>query len=161
MLEPLRRAVNAARASLRAGVRAGLGAVTARFGWRPLFWTVVLALLALVLDAVPLFDVLGYDFSFAVGLAAALAAVDVGHGTVARWREAQAVGGAAPAADPSTVATLVVRAIGRGLALLVVPLVLSLANTVRVRNCSLPVGLAFFALLPVATVIYAAPAGAA
>ena len=37
-------------------------------GWRP------------SLDFVPLFDVLGYDFSFALGLAAALAAVDLGRG---------------------------------------------------------------------------------
>jgi hypothetical protein len=37
--------------------------------------------------------------------------------------------------------------------------VLSLANAARVRNCSLGDGLAFFALLPVGTALFAAPAG--
>ena len=56
----------------------------ARFGLRALVWAVLLAVLAVVLAFVPLFDVLGYDFCFALGLVAALAAVDVGHGLVAR-----------------------------------------------------------------------------
>ena len=43
--------------------------------------------------------------------------------------------------------------------MLVPPLLLSLANGLRVRNCNLGAGLAFFALLPVATAVYAAPAG--
>ena len=44
-------------------------------------------------------------------------------------------------------------------ALLVLPLLISVANALRVRNCSFAVGFAFFALLPLATVVYAAPAG--
>ena len=40
-----------------------------------------------------------------------------------------------------------------------VPLLLSLANGLRVRNCNFAAGFGFFALLPVATVLYAAPAG--
>jgi len=41
----------------------------------------------------------------------------------------------------------------------VVPLLVSLANALRVRNCNFAAGFGFFALLPVATVLYAAPAG--
>ena len=44
-------------------------------------------------------------------------------------------------------------------ALLALPLLISVANALRVRNCSFAVGFAFFALLPLATVVYAAPAG--
>ena len=54
-----------------------------RFGRRAVIWGGILTVLALLLDFVPLFDLLGYDFSFAVGLCAALAAADIGHGVVA------------------------------------------------------------------------------
>ena len=135
MLGPARRAVNELRA---------------RFGLRPLVWAVLLALLAVVLAFVPLFDVLGYDFSFALGLAAALAAVDVGHGlVVVRGR---------PDSAPA-VLRLCAAACGVAAALLVLPLLISVGNALRVRNCSFAVGFAFFALLPLATVVYAAPAG--
>lgn len=144
MLEVARGAVNAGARRLRqvAGVRA-------------LAWGAILAVLAAILCFVPLFDVLGYDFSFAVGLAAALAGVDLGQGAVARWRREQDT----PAADPATVVRLIARGLGSAAATLVLPLLFALANALRVRNCALDVGLAFFLLLPVATVAYAAPAG--
>jgi len=135
MLGPVRRAVNEARA---------------RFGLRTLVWAALLAVLAVVLDFVPLFDVLGYDFSFALGLATALAAVDVGQGLAARrGRPADALG----------LARLCGEACAVGAALLALPLLLSIANAARVRNCSFTAGFGFFALLPLATLAYAAPAG--
>jgi hypothetical protein len=135
MLGPVRRAVNEVRA---------------RFGLRALVWAVLLATLAVVLQFVPLFDVLGYDFCFALGLAAALAAVDVGHGLVTvRGRPA----------DAAALLHLCGRACGVTAALLALPLLISLANALRVRNCSFASGFGFFALLPLATVLYAAPAG--
>jgi tetratricopeptide (TPR) repeat protein len=124
--------------------------INLRFGLRPLVWGGVLALAALALDFVPLFDLLGFDFSFALGLVATFAAADVGHGAVAAARRAQ---------RPVSLLSLVLSAIAAGLALLAAPLLLSLANALRVRNCNLPVGLAFYALLPVASVLVAAPAG--
>jgi hypothetical protein len=142
MLKGAENAVNAARAWL-----------LARIGLRGLIWGALLVLLAVGLDFVPLFDVLGYDVSFVLGLAAALAAVDVGQGTVARWRQV----GVAP--TPATTVRLCARAVAAGLGLLVLPLLLSLANALRVRNCNLWAGLGFFLLLPVATTVYAAPAG--
>ena len=140
MLGPVGAAVNAARS---------------RFGLRALIWAAVLLATALVLDWVPLFDVLGYDFSFALGMVTAFAAVDVGHGVgkrhVARgpsgdqdWR-----GVLRPFGEACAVAA----------ALLVLPLVASLANALRVRNCNLGAGFAFFFLLPVMTALYAACAG--
>ncbi|HEX7598806.1 MAG TPA: hypothetical protein VF518_11370, partial [Polyangia bacterium] len=105
---------------------------------------------ALFCDFVPLLDLLGYDFSFVIGLGAAFAAVDVGQGAVAgaRRRHRQV-----------SLFSLVFSAAGAGLAMLALPLLLSLANAARVRNCNLPVGLAFYALLPMAGVMVAGPAG--
>ncbi|HJX52118.1 MAG TPA: hypothetical protein VJ801_05070, partial [Polyangia bacterium] len=121
-----------------------------RFGLRASIWGGVLALAALALDFVPLFDLLGFDFSFALGLGAAFAAADLGHGEVAAARRAH---------RQVSLLALVSSASAAGLALLAAPLLLSLANAVRVRNCNLPAGLAFYALLPVASVLVAAPAG--
>jgi hypothetical protein len=145
MVKPTVAAVNA-----RVGKLLSLRAAGRRF-W---VWLGLLAGLAVVLDFAPLFDVLGYDFSFALGFAAALAGVDLGHGVVARGRARGEDDGSA-----ATFGRRVLVALAAALGVLVLPLVLSLANGLRVRNCSLGAGLAFFGLLPVATAIYAAPAG--
>ena len=63
-----------------------VNAARARAGTRLLIWAAAAAVLAAVLDFVPLFDLLGYDFSFALGLLTALAAVDIGCGVVAAAR---------------------------------------------------------------------------
>ena len=120
-------------------------------GWRTLVWAAVLAAVALTLDFLPLFDVLGFDFCFVVGLVAALAAVDIAHGTVDAARRNQLV--ARPVG-------LAFRAIVASLAVLALPLLLSLANAARARNCDLEAGVVFFLLLPAATAIYAAGTGA-
>ncbi len=124
--------------------------VNERLGRRALIWAAVLGLAAGVLSALPLFDLLGYDFSFAIGFLAAFAAVDLGQGTVAAARRA---------GRPLALGELTATAIGGALALLALPLAISLLNALRVRNCSLGSGFAFYALLPVSTVLYAAPAG--
>lgn len=124
--------------------------IRARFGLRALLWGAALTALALVLSALPLFDVLGYDFSFAIGLVTALAAVDIGHGTVVAARRTSRSLGLLP---------LTGWALAGALGVLVLPLVMSLANALRIKNCNLASGLAFFALLPVATALFAATAG--
>jgi len=135
MLGPVRAAVNEGRR--RAGLRA-------------LIWAGLLAILAIVLAFVPLFDVLGYDFCFALGLATAVAAVDVGHGLVTvRGRPADAPGLLRLCAYAAAVAAV----------LLALPLLIAIANALRVRNCSFAAGFGFFLLLPLATAVYAAPAG--
>lgn len=131
-----------------------LDAVNARLGRRFLVWAGILAIASVVLQSVPLFDVLGYDFAFAMGLVTAWAAVDVGCGAVqVGYRRGPDRTGA------SLPHTLVAAWLG-ALGLLVIPLLVSLVNGVRVRNCSLTSGLGFYALLPVATAVFAAPAGA-
>jgi hypothetical protein len=133
------------------GAQRALRALEARLGRRATVWGLVLFALALVLCAVPLFDLLGYDFSFALGLATGLAAADVGHGAVAAARRT-----ARPIPLLAVLAVAVLGACG----LLVLPLAASLLNGLRVRNCNLPSGLAFFALLPLGTAIYGGVGGA-
>jgi tetratricopeptide (TPR) repeat protein len=121
-----------------------------RLGRRALVWGGALAVLALVLSAIPLFDLLGYDFSFAMGLAVALAGVDIGHGAVAAARRPpQAIG----------LLRLLARAVAGALGVLAVPLLISMLNAARVKNCNLLSGLGFFALLPMGTALYAAVGG--
>lgn len=132
-----------------------ISTVNERFGRRAVIWGAILTALALLLDFVPLFDLLGYDFSFAVGLCAALAAADIGHGVVAAAR-----GRAAEGRDfAPDLWRLTGHALRLALGVLVAPLLLSILDVVRVRNCNLLAGLGFYALLPVGTVLFAAPAG--
>src|SRR6185436_16392174 len=51
------------------------------------------------------------------------------------------------------------RALGGALGVLVLPLLVSLLNALRVKNCNLLSGLGFFALLPLSTAAYAAVGG--
>lgn len=125
-------------------------AATARLGHRVLVWGGLLAAGALGLQFVPLFDVLGYDYAFALGLAAAVAAVDLGHGAASAARRA--------GRDPGDLTVAWIAVLG-ALSVLALPLLLSLANALRIRNCNITGGLVFFALLPLATSVFAAPAG--
>jgi tetratricopeptide (TPR) repeat protein len=127
-----------------------LRAIEARLGRRVFVWSGALLALSLILSAIPLFDLLGYDFSFAVGMLTALAAVDVGHGAVAAARRARA---------PIGLLRLSARALAGVCAMLVPPLLVSLLNALRVKNCNLLSGLAFYALLPLGTALYAAVGG--
>ena len=146
MVKPAVAAVNARLGKLLLSRAAGR-----RFG----VWLALLAVLAVVLCFVPLFDVLGYDFAFAMGFAAALAGVDLGHGVIVRAR----AGGGDGDAPAAALARRVGLALAAALGVLVLPLLLSLANGLRVRNCNLGAGLAFYVLLPVSTAVFAAPAG--
>src|SRR5262245_5017922 len=96
----------------------------------------VLAALSGWLCFVPLFGLLGYEFSLALSVAGSFAAA---------WL--------------STRARTFTQAITQGEALLTVPLVLISANALRVRNCDYWTGLAFFALLPVVSVACATATG--
>jgi hypothetical protein len=127
-----------------------LSAVNARAGRRVLVWGLAAAILAAVLDFMPLFDVLGYDFAFAMGLLVALASVDIGCGVVAAARR----GGSG-----LELPRLMGRATALALGITALPLLLSLANALRVRNCNLGAGLAFFLLLPLGTAVMGAGAG--
>ncbi len=111
-------------------------------------WLVVPALmqiaLAAVLCFVPLFDLLGYEFSLAHGLLAVPTSLTLGLGVGRTTTRAT---------------TAFTRALGLALAHLLPPLALVSLNALRVRNCDFAQGLAFYLLLPVPSALYAAGLG--
>src|SRR4051794_40184289 len=111
-----------------ARIRAVNAALGLALGTRAVVWALLAALLAVILDFLPLFNLLGYDFSFALGLLAAVASVDIGCGVVAAARR-QGSG--------ADVTRLALKGIGLSCVTLVLPLALSLLNAVRVKNCNI------------------------
>lgn len=101
-------------------------------------------ILAAILCFVPLFDLLAYEFSFAVGILATLTALIIGLGA-ARFR-------------PQQFSALWLGWIAALLHLLP-PLLLISLNMLRVQNCDYLDGLTFFLLLPVCTSFYATTVG--
>ncbi len=108
----------------------------------PAFWVAVCGLAALAggLAFVPLFDLLGYEFSAAVSL---LASALVGPAAIGVVRRSPAL----PALR------LWLRAALAGLAALLPPLLIILLNGLRVTNCNPGEGLLLYLLLPVATAV--------
>ena len=53
---------------------------------RTIGWAIALLGLGCVLSAIPLFDLLGYEFTFALGLAAAVCGAHLGAAGVFAWR---------------------------------------------------------------------------
>jgi hypothetical protein len=123
---------------------------------RSLVWGVLLAGLTAWLSFVPLFDVLGFELCFVLAIAGSLAGADLGAAVVRRARRRVSP---PPLGPTETVAFLLLEAIGRGLALLAAPLVISLLNALRVRNCDFASGFAYFAALPGLSMLLATTAG--
>lgn len=117
---------------------------------RPLGWLWVLLATSCALAFVPLFDVLGYEFSLAVGVVAGFAAGHVGICVVRRARAAGSDG---------DVLALCGTALADSLPLLVAPLAVISMNAARVHNCDYLAGLAFYGVIPVVSVVYGACGG--
>src|SRR5262249_26109248 len=113
---------------------------------RAAIWAAFLALVAGALAFVPLFDVLGFELAFVIGLVAAFASADLGATWVRRRPEL-------PVVQAWAVASL------QGLVILVAPLLVVTANGLRVRSCDYGQGLIFYALLPGLAAIFGAAAG--
>lgn len=113
---------------------------------RALVWAALLAAAAGVCAFVPLLDMLGFEFAFALGLVASFAAADLGAALV-RQR-----------AELSVLRAWVVGTL-RVWCLLVPPLVIVAANGLRVPPCDFGHGLVFYALLPGLAVPLATAAG--
>ena len=93
---------------------------------------------------VPLFNLLGYEYCFAVTLLTAITAPLLGfHGDSPR----QSLG------------TSIKITFARSLAQLLPGLCLISLNALRIRNCDFSAGLQFFALMPIATALYGATLG--
>jgi hypothetical protein len=119
---------------------------SALFGWGAAFLA-----LALGLAALPLFDLLGYEFCLAFTLPATLSGAHLA---------GRLVMGRRPAAPPSEhiqadahpfryLLYLFLQASFALLSLLLVPLLVICTNALRVRNCNFGAGVAWFCLLPV------------
>lgn len=109
--------------------------------WIP---TALQAVLAAVLCFVPLFDVLGYESSFALGLTSALTGMVIGLGVGKMAKHGT---------------TALGNALFASITHLLPALALLTANAARVRNCDYVEGLGFFLLLPVMSAAYAATLG--
>ena len=129
----------------------------------PLAWGAIGALVAGGLCFVPLFDLVGYELALAIAPLAAIAALHLALRRVAR-RRAAASFAAREAADVAPLRALAGLALGGlvdAVPLLVAPLVVVGLNGLRVRNCNPAIGLAWYAILPLASAAFAAALGAA
>lgn len=112
-----------------------------------LAWWAALAAVAVALCGAPLFDLLGFEFAFAVSIPLSLYA---GHCGVRARRAARRHPWASWA-----------RASKQALAAALIPLVIITANALRVQNCDYLEGLAFYGLITAAGAVVAAGWGAA
>ena len=122
---------------------------------RAQLWLGLVAAVGLTLCFVPLFDLLGYEFSLVIAVVASLAAGDLAATYPERVRQQQAP---FPGAR-LTIARLSLTTTSLGFSLLVLPLLFISINALRVRNCDYLEGLAFFLLGPVAAVAVASAWG--
>jgi hypothetical protein len=126
---------------------------------RTQLWLLLLAGLAAGLAFTPLFNILGYEFCLALGLASSLASAHLGSLVVATTRERDEGFLHALRSPPVALLALVGRAVLLGLLLLVLPLAIISFNALRVRNCDYLEGLAFFGMMPVLSAAVASSVG--
>lgn len=127
---------------------------TAR-SWAGRVWGGVLLALGVVLAFVPLFDGLGFEASFAIGLVASLATADLGARLARRARDA-----APDAGGVAVVFGLWSRAALLGLVGAALPHVVLALNALRVPQCDWADGVKWAAVLPGLSVAVAAGVGA-
>jgi hypothetical protein len=117
---------------------------------RVLIWSGVLLAVTATLAFVPLFNVIGFESSFVIGVLASFAAADLAAAYVRRTRNA----GLQPG-----LWQLWRGAVWRNLVLLVGPLLLLTLNALRVPTCSFFHGYPFYLLLPGLSVVLASTVG--
>ena len=126
-------------------------------------WGLILTGLAISLCFVPLFNLLGFEFCFALGLVAAFAGAHLG--SVGVWEARRGLtpseGASADARPLGFVLRLYCRCVARVWILLLCPLFAITLNAVRVRNCSFVDGLLWFFLLPISSSVCGVCAGVA
>jgi tetratricopeptide (TPR) repeat protein len=128
---------------------------------RTVMWALLLGGLGGALCFVPLFNLLGFEFSFAIGIAAAFAGAHLGAAVVWERRHgaSRSDRDGADAHPFSTVRSLWQNAAGRVLLVLLPPLLLVSLNALRVRNCNYRAGLEWYGVLPLASGWLGAAAG--
>lgn len=114
---------------------------------RTLVWAGLLLGVAVVLALTPLFNVLGFEFAFAMAFFGSIASLDLGAAFVRRVHDTDAPAVERALGPVRVVAELTGRALAVNLALLIPPLVVICINAVRVRNCDWLFGFETFALM--------------
>jgi len=142
--------------ALRAPVHAAATAALVR-SWRFRVWMAVSVLLGLGLTAVPLFGVLGYELALATAIVGSLAGLDLG---AALARRAVAVPDTGAAGPGRSVASLVGRAAGVAVAVVVPPAIIAALDGLRLPTCDWGFGLRAYLLMPVASAALGGGAGA-
>ncbi len=119
-------------------------------------WFIILAGLGLALIQIPLFNLLAFESCAVLTIGIAFAGAYISVTRVHQLRRSLQV-----LSGPShqVVITLFWRTLGANLTLLIVPLVILSLNALRVKNCDLSDGFAFFFLLPVISCTYATAVG--
>ncbi len=126
---------------------------------RTILWMLALAALAGGLCFVPLFNLLSYEFCLALAVAGSVAAAHLGSVFVACARARD--DGLELALDdaPRALGALLARGVITNLLLLAAPLLIICLNALRVKNCDVLEGLAFFAMMPALSVVMATAVG--
>ena len=124
--------------------------------FRILLWIGLAALLGAALCFIPLFDLLGYEFSAVMALFVSLAGAHTGSIVVANCRNGRPTALLAQVDGLIVVRKLVARSIALTLLYLLPPLIFICLNAFRVRNCNVGEGILFFVALPVISAVIAA-----
>lgn len=136
-----------------------LAAIDQRKSWRVRIWAMILVISALVLCQLPLFGILGFEFSFVLALLGSVAGADLGASLVRRCRTFPSTRVQRALSPAQTVAQLVAWAALRSMALLVAPLIIVCLNALFVRNCDWLFGLRCFVLMPLLSTALASALG--
>jgi len=132
---------------MRAAITAHLRSI------RTMVWAAIMTVAALVMAFVPLFDVLGFEFAFAIAVLAGPASGDLACAFVRRARDADRPPLERAVGPVRTLAALLGRAALVNLAVLALPLVVICLNGLRVRNCDWWFGLESYLFLAVASAL--------
>ncbi|MFQ6039208.1 MAG: tetratricopeptide repeat protein [Candidatus Poribacteria bacterium] len=124
-------------------------------------WAGILALTAIALTQIPLFNLLGFEFSVIISILIGLAAAHIAIAGINKIR------GALPNqirwivydSPVSIVISVYFWTLIANLSLLILPVITISLNAFRVKNCDFAEGFAFFGLIPVITCGYSTAAG--
>ena len=119
-------------------------------------WFLIFAVTGLALTRIPLFNLLAFESCAVLAIGIAFAGAYISVTCVHRLKRSLQV---PSGSSRQIVITLFWKTFGVNLTLLVAPLVILLLNALRVENCDLSDGFAFFVLLPVASCAYATAVG--
>ncbi len=128
---------------------------------RAAIWTAILAVAAAAMAASPLVGLLGFESSFLIGVLQSLASAHLGAEAVwhARRAASPADGDLDEARPGRAVGRLFARAFAGRVAAALVPLAILSANALRVKDCDLPMGLAWFAIFVIVNAATGTAAG--